>query len=187
MSSEPGILRVFPNQLLSQCLTHVKIERFAGWLSPESKTDIHSVRLVCRDFNVGGAPLLVSSVRVDITSESLCHIEELSRRPLFSKPTKQVEVNVSYYDACVVNDLALFARLNSTELYQLFIVWKLVVILQKWRLISMITRANSKMSTHCWRSGKLSASQIWMTLLRNRCYYRTPTKDTLSSIMIKKR
>jgi hypothetical protein len=118
MNSEPRTIRDFPNEILSQCFSHLRIERHTGWPSSESKLDIPNLRLVCRRFNAVSAPLLICSVRVDITSDSLRLLEEISWHPIFSKSIKQVEINVSYYDACIANDMALFAQHNSTALFQ---------------------------------------------------------------------
>jgi hypothetical protein len=118
MCSEFRRFQDFPIELLSQCFRYLRNTRYAGWLSPKSKLDLQNVRLVCQSFNAAGAPLLLCSVRVDVTSDSIRHLEELSRHPIFKKSIRQIEVNVSYYDACLANDLTLFAKHNATQLFQ---------------------------------------------------------------------
>jgi hypothetical protein len=117
MFPKPMTLLDLPNELLSQCFRHLKHDGdFSGWISPESKLDIQNVRLVSRRCNAVSAPLLISSTQVNISSASLSHFEELSRHHIFSKSIKQVEINVSYYDACLAKDPHLFAKHSSNEL-----------------------------------------------------------------------
>ena len=109
-----GVERL-PIETLSQIFSYGYYWDPAPW---NIQNDIKNVRLTSRRFCEASTPLLIEFVRVYLTSASLERLEAIARHPIFSKSVKTVEFNVSFYDAALVRDKALFAYCCAVDLSQ---------------------------------------------------------------------
>ncbi|OCK84760.1 hypothetical protein K432DRAFT_378310 [Lepidopterella palustris CBS 459.81] len=98
MSSAHKELELLPTETLSHCFSYLRF----------SKPDIKNLRLVSRRCAAVSSPFLIQSACVYISSNSLSRFEELCQHPVFRKSIKSVQINVSYYDAKLAEDLGTF-------------------------------------------------------------------------------
>src|ERR1700733_2802153 len=102
-------LQDLPVEILTQCFKHLSE-------LPDSREDLEASRLTSKRLSEIVAPILIHSVRVHISLDSLARLDEISQHPLIAKSVRTVEINLSFYDALLAKDFSLFAKCCTSEL-----------------------------------------------------------------------
>lgn len=115
--SRPSLRRLHINELPDEMLVQI-FEHVEDWEMSETSfssdaegaRDIQNARLVCKRFRNTCSHLLVRSVTVKITEESLSHLKAVTTHPLISKGIQRILVMLDYYDAELSNNITKFAH-----------------------------------------------------------------------------
>ena len=102
-------LQDLPIEILTQCFKHL-----SGL--PDSREDLEASRLTSKRLSEIVTPILIHSVRVHISLDSLARLDEISQHPLIAKSVRTVEINLSFYDALLAKDFSLFAKCCTSDL-----------------------------------------------------------------------
>lgn len=94
-----------PTELIYQCI------------KGETTHDIQAIRLSCKRLSGAAAPLLTSRVKVNISSQSLARLDEISHNDTVRKSIRTVEINLSFYNAAMATDFFLFAGSCAANLF----------------------------------------------------------------------
>ncbi|KAH8655305.1 hypothetical protein BX600DRAFT_469466 [Xylariales sp. PMI_506] len=110
-----------PDELLMQVFDYVRGHTSASdaYFSNIIRGDIDQikkVRLTCRRFCTTSSHLLLQSVEVNLTRQSLGCLEEISRHPIIRKGILAIRVTLEFYGALLAEDIRNFARYHESRL-----------------------------------------------------------------------
>lgn len=90
---------------------------------------VKKLRLTCRRFCATSSHLLMFYVNVDMNSQSLAHLDEVSRHPTISKGIRAIKICLGrHFDSNISNDIQAFARYQATKLRNHICNWKFSVL-----------------------------------------------------------
>ncbi|KAI1164848.1 hypothetical protein F5B18DRAFT_670492 [Nemania serpens] len=100
-----------PSELLMEIFYYMRDPDY--W--PEEKLDliervkgIQHARLACRRFHDACSDLLVPNVCVEVHSDSLSRLQQISRHPIVSKGVRSLTVRLTYYHSALAENMGLF-------------------------------------------------------------------------------
>lgn len=86
---------------------------------------IKNLRLTCSHFCATSSHLLMSYVTVDMTAQSLAHLDRVSQHPTISKGIRTIKICLGrHFDRDVANDFGAFARYQGTKLRNCIESWQ---------------------------------------------------------------
>lgn len=85
--------------------------------SIECVKDVMNLRLTCRRFHNCSSHLLIDLVSVELNSESLLRLQEISNHPLIRKGIAVVQVVLHFYDSGLADDIVAFTSYNRDRLH----------------------------------------------------------------------
>lgn len=89
---------------------------------------IKKLRLTCRRFCVTSSHLLMFYAKVDMTSQSLAHLDEVSRHPTISKGIRAVKICLGrHFDPDIARDTRAFALYQGTKLRNYLDSWEMSI------------------------------------------------------------
>ena len=102
-------LQDLPTEILTRCFKHLSA-------LPNCRKDLEASRLTSKRLSEIVAPILIHSVRVHISLDSLARLEAISQHPLIAKSVRTVEINLSFYDVLLAKDFSLFVKCRTSDL-----------------------------------------------------------------------
>lgn len=119
-----------PDELLRHIFLYVR-ERTSRYklafyeLNRCNVAQIKKLRLTCRRFCATSSHLLMFDVTVDMTAQSLAHLDRVSRHPTISKGIRTIKICLGrHFDRDVANDFEAFARYQETKLRNRIEFWQ---------------------------------------------------------------
>lgn len=118
-----------PDELLMQIFKHVKggsdkRSLYFFNFDPSEVKEVKVLRLVCRRFRDTSSHLLLRFITVNMTMQSLAHLEEVSHQPIISKGIRAIQVVLSFYDSVLAGDLRDFATYQASRLRSAILSWQ---------------------------------------------------------------
>lgn len=122
-----------PDELLRHIFHHVRgdtamLEFDVCDYSGVDVEQVKKLRLTCRRFCATSSHLLMLYVKVDLTPESLAHLNRVSQHPTISKGIRVVKICVGrHFDSEISHDVRAFASYQGNKLRNSIRIWELII------------------------------------------------------------
>lgn len=117
---KPSNILALPEELLRHVFLYVRKRT-----SRYNVEQIKNLRLTCSQFCATSSHLLMSDITVDMTAQSLAHLDRVSRHPTISKGIRTIRICLGrHFDRDVANDFEAFARYQGAKLRNCIDSWQ---------------------------------------------------------------
>lgn len=90
---------------------------------------VKNLRLTCRRFCHTSSHLLMNSIRIGMTPQSVAYLDEVSRHPTISKGIRTIRLALGcYFDAGIACDIQAFAQYHLVRLQDEIQIWESIVL-----------------------------------------------------------
>lgn len=120
-----------PDELLRHIFLHVRGDTTTFEFDDcddggEDVEQVKDLRLTCRRFCATSSHLLMIYVKVDLTPESLAHLDRVSQHPTISKGIRAVKIYLGrHFDPEISHDFRAFADYQESKLRRSISLWKM--------------------------------------------------------------
>ncbi|KAL1851039.1 hypothetical protein Daus18300_012710 [Diaporthe australafricana] len=97
-------------------------------MHPGDVKQIQKLRLTCKRFCETSSHLLMFYVKINLTPESLAHLDQVAQHPLISKGIRALKVCLGrHFDSDIAHDIRAFAQYQATRLRSHIEGWEMIV------------------------------------------------------------